>query len=182
MRLTALLPATVLLAAFALFGLAAQRPHEQAASPASTSAPALTVRGIDVRETKFSVADFASLPRRTITVHDKDDAEVKYEGVAVQDVLTEAGMKFGQSIRGPRLRDFLLAESGGSYAVVFALPEISDEFARSTVLIADRINGQPLPERDGPFRIIAPQDKKHARWIRNVTSLTILSSADPPGK
>lgn len=173
--------ASLLLIAFiSLISFAAHRPPEQSPlAAAAPTAPALSIQGVGLEQTTLSATDFASLPRRTITVTEKDEPDVKYEGVAMQDLLEKAGMKFGHSMRGPRLRDYLLAESADGYAVIFALPEISEEFAKGTLLIADRINNQPIPGRDGPLRIIATQDKKHARWVRNVTSLT-LQTAPPP--
>lgn len=175
----------LLIALISLISFAAHRPPEQSSptpAPATAASPALSIQGVGLEQTQLSATDFAALPRRTITVTDKDEPEVKYEGVAMQDLLEKAGMKFGHSMRGPRLRDYLLAESADGYAVIFALPEISEEFAKGTILIADRINGQPISGRDGPLRIIATQDKKHARWVRNVTSLSIHSSSTPPVK
>ena len=29
-------------------------------------------------------------------------------------------------------------------------------------------NGKPLSSADGPYRIVAPQDANHIRWIRDV--------------
>jgi len=173
--------ATLLLVGlFTIFGFAAQRPPETSApaAPNATSAPALSIKGVGLQDTKLTASDLAALPRRTVSVKDKDDAEVKYEGVTVQDVLTKAGMKFGQSMRGARLRDYLLAESGENYAVVYALPELSDEFSDGVVLIADRANGAPITGRDGPLRVIATNDKKHARWVRNVSSLSIHTAPE----
>lgn len=172
------LSTSLLLAILALLSLAAQRPPEPASqAPTAAPAPALRIRGVGLQETSFGPADLASLPRRTVSVKDKDEAEVKYEGVIVRELLSKAGMKFGQSLRGPRLRDYLLAEGSEGYAVIFALPELSDEFSDNIVLIADRVNGEPISGRDGPLRIVATHDKKHARWVRNVTSLTIQTGA-----
>jgi hypothetical protein len=33
--------------------------------------------------------------------------------------------------------------------------------------------GQPLDARVGPFQIVVPGEKKHARWVRQVTGLRI---------
>jgi len=37
----------------------------------------------------------------------------------------------------------------------------------------------PVPENAAPFRLIAPGDKKAARWARMVTSLEITTPAQP---
>ena len=41
------------------------------------------------------------------------------------------------------------------------------------VLIVDRRNGQPLLPDSGPLQIIVPQDRRPARWIRQVTTLEV---------
>jgi hypothetical protein len=59
---------------------------------------------------------------------------------------------------------------------VFALPELDDAFTDRIVLLADRKDGKGLTEREGPFRIIVPHEKRPARWVRQVVSLTIRQS------
>jgi hypothetical protein len=41
------------------------------------------------------------------------------------------------------------------------------------VLLADTKDGQPLPTREGPFRIIVPDEKRPARWVRQVRAVTV---------
>jgi hypothetical protein len=41
------------------------------------------------------------------------------------------------------------------------------------VLLADRRDDQPLASREGPFRIVVPGEKLHARWVREVQSLDL---------
>ena len=64
----------------------------------------LTVRNGD-RVATLSVADIAALPPARLTADDKGE----YEGVAVIDLLTRAGVTFGQTLRGPRLATYLVA-------------------------------------------------------------------------
>jgi hypothetical protein len=42
------------------------------------------------------------------------------------------------------------------------------------VIVADTMNGEPLDDKAGPFGIVAPQDKRPARWIRMLRSLTVV--------
>ena len=35
-------------------------------------------------------------------------------------------------------------------------------------------NGKPLSSADGPYRIVAPQDANHIRWIRDVKMIWVL--------
>jgi hypothetical protein len=41
------------------------------------------------------------------------------------------------------------------------------------VLLADLRDGMPLVEREGLYRIVVPDEKKQARWVRQVTALTV---------
>jgi hypothetical protein len=47
-------------------------------------------------------------------------------------------------------------------------------FSDRVILLADRRDGKPLDNREGPLRLIVPGDKRHARWIRGVTTLEVF--------
>ena len=68
----------------------------------------------------------------------------------------------------------VVARSRDGYAVVYALAEFDESFSSRTILLADKDDGQPLPEKSAPFQLITPSDKKGARWARMVTSLEII--------
>lgn len=149
----------------------------------TTSAPAgrvIRVSGAGLTAIMLSAADLDKMPRKTIKAVDHD-APVTFEGWLVGDLLKKAGFTFGQHFRGPRMADYLVATATDGYRVVFALPELDAEFSDRVVLLADRENGKPLSERDGPYRIIVSDEKKHARWVRNLASLTVATApADKP--
>jgi len=167
----------------ALLACAARQPAPGAAQPPRPVPPALRVSGTGLKDTGLSPADLAAMPRRTVTVKERETTEAKYEGVAVQELLSKAGMGFGQALRGARLRDYLLAESADGYAVVFALPEVAEEFSDRVVIVADRVDGAPISGRDGPLRVVVSDEKKHARWVRNVVSLTVRTAPpEPPAR
>jgi DMSO/TMAO reductase YedYZ molybdopterin-dependent catalytic subunit len=42
------------------------------------------------------------------------------------------------------------------------------------VLLADTADGKPLPPQAGPLRLVVPDDKRHARWVRQVTRIDII--------
>jgi len=68
----------------------------------------------------------------------------------------------------------LLVTAADDYEAVFALPEFDPPANDRVIIIADRRDGQPLPANAAPLQIIVPGDKQHARWVRQVKSLTIL--------
>jgi hypothetical protein len=71
----------------------------------------------------------------------------------------------------------VLVEAADKYQVVFALPELDSLFTDRVILLADTCDGKPLPEKNGPLQIIVPDEKRHARWVRQVKSLTIVHAA-----
>ena len=56
---------------------------------------------------------------------------------------------------------------------MFALVELSPELTDRVILLADTKDGEPLPPREGPFRIVVPGDKRPARWVRQVRAVTV---------
>ena len=67
-----------------------------------------------------------------------------------------------------------MVEAIDGYKVVFALAEVDPAFATREILLADKRDGKPLDAKEGPLRIVAPGDKRVARWVRQVTTLRIV--------
>jgi len=82
-------------------------------------------------------------------------------------------VKFGETIRGNALANYVLAEAAEGYSVVFALPEMDPAFTDLTFLLADRRDGQPLGQFEGKLRIVVPHEKRHPRWVRQVVALSM---------
>ena len=142
----------------------------------ATAKPSLAVRGDVAQPLKLEPADLASMPRRSVKARDHDGRESVFEGVLVADILKKAGVKQGKELRGELLAGYLLVEAADGYRVVFALPELDEVFTDRIVLLADRKDGKPLSDREGPFRIVVPDEKRPARWVRQVTALSIRRS------
>lgn len=127
----------------------------------------------DVPEVRrFTAADLAEMPRATVTDPSPDGEQV-YEGVWLDQVLLAADVPEGGVLRGKSLTTYILAEASDGYQIVFSLAELSEEFGNVRVLVADRLNGKPLPEGVGPFRLIVPGDQEGGRWVREVERLTV---------
>jgi hypothetical protein len=45
--------------------------------------------------------------------------------------------------------------------------------ADKVVLIVDKRDGKPLDAKEGPLRLVVPDEKMHARWVRQVTGFVI---------
>jgi hypothetical protein len=75
---------------------------------------------------------------------------------------------------GKLMASYLLATARDGYQVVFSLPEIDPAFDGSKVIVAYERNGVALPAREQPIRIIAPEDKMHARSIYSLVKLDVV--------
>lgn len=123
-------------------------------------------------------ADWSAFRRIETTQKDRDGASHVYSGVAVSDLLQKAGVPMGKALKGENMSQYLVVKAGDGYQVLFALPELDSAFAERTILLVDTMDGQPLPEGKGPFRIVVPGEKKPARWIYEVRTLAVRFSAE----
>jgi hypothetical protein len=122
---------------------------------------------------KLTAAEITALPHQKVSVEVHGKA-VSFEGVPLRVVLEKVGVTFGDSMRGRRLSTCLLVEAADDYRVVFALPELDPGFTDRVILLADRADGQPLDNKEGPFRIVVPGEKRMARWVRQVKTIKVV--------
>jgi len=133
----------------------------------------LTIETETGKQTVLGRADLESLARTKVTTGGSD-APATFDGVTVKAVLERAGVEFGESLKGKRLAYCLLVEAADGYRVVIALPELDPAFTDKQILLAFLRDGQPLDAKDGPYRIVIPEEKRKARWVRQVTTLKIV--------
>ena len=122
----------------------------------------------------LSRADLEALPHVKVTASDHSSAPVRFEGVTLKSVLEKAGVTFGESMKGKRLSNCLLVEAVDGYRVVIALPELDPAFTDKTIVLALLRDGKPLDGKEGPYRIVIPDEKRMARWVKQVTTLKIV--------
>lgn len=138
----------------------------------------ITIEGEILKPMKLSVKDLEKFPVTEIKAKDRDGKEHTFKGTLLSVVLDSAGVTLGKQLRGENLAKYVLIKAADGYEVIFSLPEIDPEFTSQTVLLATSVDGRSLPKGEGPFRIVAPQDKKHARWIREIVSIKVKFSND----
>ncbi len=147
--------------------------QDQSAAKDRATDVVLTVKGEVERPLKLTPLEFGKLPRQTVRAKDHEGTEADYEGVALVDVLKSAGVKFGQDLRGKALATYLVVEAADDYRASLALPELDPAYTDRVILIADRRDKKPLDEKHGPFQIIVPGEKRHARWVKQVVALKL---------
>ena len=136
--------------------------------------PVVTVEGEVLKSLKLSVSDIANLKQTEVSAKDHGGQSRTFKGVALVDILSAAGVTLGSQLRGKNLLKYVIVKAADSYEVVFSLPEIDPEFSSQTILLAYKIDGEDLAKGDGPFRMVVPNDKKHARWVRDVISIGVV--------
>jgi hypothetical protein len=134
----------------------------------------LTVQTDSGKQVVLSRTDLEALPHVKATASEHSSGPVNFEGVTLKSVLEKAGVAFGESMKGKRLTNCLLVEAADGYRAVLALPELDPAFTDKQTLLAFLRDGKPLGEKEGPYRIVIPDEKRMARWVRQVTTLRIV--------
>ncbi|RYU93656.1 molybdopterin-binding protein [Emticicia agri] len=137
-------------------------------------AASISISGEVLTPLTLTKADLANYKSASHKSKDKDGKEHEYKGVALVEVLEKAGVTLGGKLRGENLAKVVLVQAADGYEVVYSLPELDPEFSNNTVLLVAEKDGAPLAAGEGPFRLVAPQDKKQARWIREVRSIKVV--------
>jgi len=110
-----------------------------------------------------TAAQIAAMPHATVSVTDHDEP-AQFDGVPLAALVSAAGIQLGDTLRGQRMTEALLVEAADGYKVVFALAEVDPAFATREIILADKRDGKAMDAKEGPFRIVAPGDKRAARW------------------
>ena len=160
--------ATNLLASFLagiLAGILAGMAPSLAAPPAKHDAPpaaakpaaenpvvvaeTLKVGGPTGQSLTLRPADFAALPHIAVKarVHDKD---YTFEGVELTGLLGKVGATTGKDLRGPAMSQVVLATAADGYRLALSLVETDPRFRPNHIIVADKVDGQPLNSHDGP--------------------------------
>jgi hypothetical protein len=119
--------------------------------------------------------DFHLLSHITITVHNSHtNATEAYSGVPLATLLAKVNAPLGKELRGEAMTSYVTATGSDGYSVVLSLAEVDPSFHEGQVIVADTRDGQPLG-KNGPFQLIVTDDKRPARWVHNLETITLKS-------
>jgi hypothetical protein len=153
----------------ALFAAVALSRLEAQTIPAG----ALRVRD-GAREITLSAADLRALPRHQLRVAAENSADsATVSGVTLWDVLQNAGIPSSEASGRQRAATYVRLVAADGQTAFFALVELDPGFSRKTVLVADQRNGRPLDATEGPWRVFAPDELRHARWVRGLVRIDV---------
>lgn len=159
----------------AVFAVAMLSPR--VALVAQTVAPTseLKITGAVSTPLTVNLADLKKMPRKTLSVVNPHNKKTEvYEGVLLEELLQRAGVAQGEHLRGKAMATYVVAEAEDGYRVVFSLAELDSGILDSEVIVADTIDGALLAVKEGPFKIVAPHEKRPARWVRMLKSITVV--------
>jgi hypothetical protein len=121
----------------------------------------------------LSRLDFRALPHTTITVHNgHTNASENYSGVSLATLLEKVNAPMGKDLRAEAMTSYVIATGSDGYSVVLSLAEVDPSFHDGQVLVADTRDGKTLGN-NGPFQLIVSDDKRPARWVHNLNSISL---------
>jgi DMSO/TMAO reductase YedYZ molybdopterin-dependent catalytic subunit len=151
------------------------RAQQPSPSKATTGPSEFKIGGAVATPLAVTVEDLKKLPRKTLRIENPHAKKMEvYEGVLLEALLQKAGVPQGEQLRGAAMATYVLVEAADNYRVVFSLAELDSGFLDSEVLLADTMDGAALATGEGPFKLVAPHEKRPARWVRMVRSLTVV--------
>jgi DMSO/TMAO reductase YedYZ molybdopterin-dependent catalytic subunit len=152
-------------------------PHTEDAAP--TPAGTLSLGGLLERPGLLATADLAQFETHTVLTEPsprRGGAQVpgrNFSGVLLWDVLEAAGPVVDPDVNEDIMRKIVVARSADGNTAVIAPGEIDPRFMGGKVIIATHLEGQPLAEKDGSFRLIAPFDKAVGRSLKGLRTIEL---------
>jgi hypothetical protein len=156
-------------------GLAAQQAAT--APAASVDGSVLVLKAPGHEPLRTTGADLKATLHISVTYHNTHtNADETYSGVRLADLLAKMGAPLGSDLRGKALADYVVATGTDGYEAVLALAEVDPSFHPGEVIVADTMNGKPLDDHNGPFKLVVTEDKRPARSVRNLVSIELRSA------
>ncbi|MDO8913762.1 MAG: hypothetical protein Q8N10_09020 [Phenylobacterium sp.] len=147
-----------------------------AVAPVAAFAQSLTVVDPGGKTKVLTPADLADLPRAEV----KSGART-YAGPILTYVLRAGGLPVGPRLHGDPLRAYVVMTGKDGFQAVYSLAELDKDFHDDVVILADHVDGKPLPDKEAPWRVASSGDRKG--W-RSVFGLARIEArlADAPEK
>jgi len=136
----------------------------------------LTLTGLDGKSVELTPAEVVVMPHKTLTVYNAHTkANETYSGVVLNNLLAKVGAPQGEKVRGKLYLLYVVATGTDKYSVVYSLAETDPSNHTGDVIVADKLDGKPITT-DGAFKLVSSEEKRPARWVRNLTALTLKSA------
>ena len=117
-------------------------------------------------------AEWAGLPQNTMRVQFHEQPPQTYSGVSLPTLFRLIGVRT-DSLRGKNLSLRVIIEAADGYLVVLSLADLDPTLGGRQVLLADRVDGHPLPAKEAPFRLLIAGDQRPSRWARQIVAVRV---------
>lgn len=130
---------------------------------------------LEIQDNRYTVDQLREMDRAIVTV-EMDNETVEYEGVWLDNLLVDAGVSMGKSLRGEQLNSYVQVIARDGYKIIFSLAELDQGLSGNRILVADIKNGKDLDLEEGPVRLVVPSDTRHGRWVRMLSSVNVFKN------
>lgn len=130
----------------------------------------LKVTRADGTSATLTAEALADLPRAQVTVAGGSGPQV-YEGPALAYVMRAVRLPVGMRAHGEPMKGYLVVRGADGYAAVLSAAEADKELHEDVVILADRLDGRPLPDAEGPWRLVIDDDIRPWRSVRQVVAM-----------
>ena len=172
----------VFAAALIVGGAAFAAEPPMAPMPGMAPAPATPAKPIVVKETVIvgptgktlviTPALLAGLPRDEASMINHSVSH-KYEGVVLTALLKLVDAPTGARVHEAAVKDYLVITGGDGFRAVLDLAETDSSVQAHPVILADTMDGAPLPAHDAPYRIVIDGDRKPSRSVYAVERIEV---------
>jgi len=176
MKLTRFAPAVLALCLGASSALCqmGSMPMDHGAAKPSVPSHTLTVTA-NGKAVTLSMADLQAMPQRTLRVHNgHNNQDETYTGVGLDDLLAKYGVTLANGGAHKVYHSYIKAEGTDKYWVLYSASEVIPEMHTWDSIVAITVNGEPIRD-NGEFRMVAGGERRPARWVNNLTALTIVT-------
>ncbi len=137
---------------------------------------AITVIAASGAPRAYTMADLAKLPADSarLSIHEK--GPYLWSGTSLRTLLSSAGLDLSRGLHGPALAQYVVLEAADGYRVVFAIAEIDSTFGHRPPIVVWRQDGALLTEKDGPVRLVVPDEPRGGRWIRQLIRIEVRTA------
>ena len=126
-------------------------------------------------DTTVALKDMRELVAHSAMIRSHDGAEATYEGAWLKEVLKLNCPSVAAMEKRTMVKSYVRVGSADGYTALVALTECDSSFRERPVILAWKKNGQLLDGHDGPLQLIVPDDLRHARDVRQVRRLEVVT-------
>ena len=118
-----------------------------------------------------------ALPQQDVEIKLRSGDVQRWRGVPITEVLKACGLDLASNLGGGFVsRRVLVARAADGYVAAFGLAEIDPRFGRQApIIVWQQPGGGPLPTHQGPLMLVAPEDARGSRGVRQLLALQVLA-------